>query len=188
MKATLGRARGRPGLTVLDLLISLALLSLILLALSGSLGMAVRLFTRSASLETPMESIAARRVLRAWLMAALPPSDDAAIFEGNARGMSFMTAARVEGPGAEPIRILVRLTEDAVLLEAFGDGAPDAFSTLQLVSNAQDVRLDYFNEATGAWQAAWLEETGLPALVRIRIGEGSAPPWPDFVVRPRLGP
>jgi type II secretory pathway pseudopilin PulG len=188
-----GNAYSRAGLSLLELLVSLALLALIGAGLAGSFGLGTQIWNRSASLSEHQLELALRTQLRRYMTQALPPTRLTPFrqpFTGGREGLSFITLAETPfAPKAAAMRMTLSVVGDQLLLRTeLLDDAGDNYSTWQdtLVSSVTDTRFDYWGREAGneGWQTEWNSDIDLPTLIRIRIGEGSEPPWPDFIVKP----
>ena len=179
----------RSGLSLLELLVSLALLALIGAGLAGAFGLGTQVWTRSQALGIHAQEIALRSQFRRFLSQALPPTRLTpfnAEFNGEANQLTFVTLAEtpsVQSAAATRMTLQVR-NSTLVLVTEFLDDEAGVISSLEdlLVAEAQEIRFDYFN-ADGEWVDAWSDPSTLPRLVRIRIAEGSIPAWPEFTVR-----
>jgi len=182
----------RSGLSLLELLVSLALLALIGAGLAGAFGLGTQLWGRTAALGQYSQEIALRAQLRRYVSQALPPTrltPFANPFYGNEDRFSFITlAATPFAPDAAAMRMGITLDgstlrlrtelldDDGVVAESWEDIlAEDAFG-LEIQYYAQD----------DTWLNEWSDNTRLPRLIRVRLNEGATPPWPEFTVRPRL--
>jgi general secretion pathway protein J len=74
-------------------------------------------------------------------------------------------------------------------LEAAGDDAVEAiFGRTPLLEDVEALTIEYYGRPAGErqddWHEEWLEQSGPPRLVRIRIqpATGSAP-WPDLLIQ-----
>jgi len=184
----------RSGLTLLELLISLAILAMIMAAIAGAMGLGLRMLDRSAGLSATADDIALRVRLRGLIEQALPPAQIAPFevaFKGTPTGFAFTTlSAKGMAPQAAALR--VRVTVGAVigyevnLLDDAGTETP--FVTATLATGAQNVDVEYYDASLspGQWLPDWPDDARLPALIRI-TGEDATPDWPEFTVAPLLG-
>lgn len=183
------------GLSLLELLVSLALMVLIGIGISGAFGLGIQLWDRTAVLGENAQEIALRGQLRRFLSQALPPERNTpfdAQFSTQEQGFSFVSLAETPfAPNAAAMRLTVSYDRNTLILrtELLNDDA-QPFESWEdnLAISAANVQFDYFDTAgeNPAWNSVWTDPDRLPKLVRIRVDEGSVPPWPEFVVRPRL--
>lgn len=187
------------GFTLLELLVGLALLSLIATLLAGALGLGIRAEARSEARIAAIEDLRATHLLlRRHIEAAQPMLfDDEArgriAFEGRANGMDFV-ALMVGRDGLEaPHMVRLALDEDAggalVLLRRPLNAGPLAFvygetsERAILAAGMGDLGFEYYDGRV--WRDSWGPAESLPALVRIAVAEGGRR-FPELVVAPRL--
>ncbi len=194
------RAR-RAGLSLFELLMSLALLAAISTALAASLGLSIRVNDRAQTLGTSETPVIARLHLRRYLRLAAPPVMIAPFdtgFSGTATDMHFTTLAPAGfAPDAAALRVHVAVDGSALFMhvDLIGDdGASFDRLTLPLGKEMHDLQLAYFNpgalpsDGTATWQSTWSNDApSLPTAVRITASQ-SMPDWPDFIARLTLGP
>ncbi|MBO9468009.1 hypothetical protein J7443_22450 [Tropicibacter sp. R15_0] len=187
----------RAGLSLFELLLSLALLAAISAAIASSLGLSLRVYDRSQELDNTSTPITARLHLRSYLhKAAVPflmlPFETG--FSGQPEGFRFTSLATSGlAPDAAGLRVAVRLDGETLVMQVdqFSDlGAVMRSETRILAETVTDLRFAYYNTAASppAWQNTWpTSDPNLPQAIRITAAPGSTPDWPDFVVRLRLG-
>lgn len=185
--------RTRAGLSLLELLVSLALLALIAAGLAGAFGVGTQVFDRAQLLNTHQDEIAARRQLRSALMQALPPNRITPFpnsFVGAPDRMEFVTLT--EAPFADGAALQFTVDWNGQSLSLSVNAITDegeVIATWQhpLADNVENVAFRYLNITgdTPVWDSAWTDQAGLPALVQI-TGEGGMPTWVEFTVAPRL--
>ena len=177
----------RAGLSVLELLLSLALLALIATALSSALSLALQLRERSDRLQVESAPLTARIRLRLLINDAMPPTQITPFpghFEGNSAGFSFTTLAVARSfPDAAALRVTVKVQGVGLVLqieEMDDDGGVIARHNYTLLDSSDGVVFDFYDlEAEPpAWTPEWRYPERLPRLVRITSGTQA---WPDFV-------
>ncbi|MGB3317051.1 MAG: prepilin-type N-terminal cleavage/methylation domain-containing protein [Albidovulum sp.] len=189
--------KGRSGLSLFEMLIALALLAFIAAGLSGSLGLSIRLLDRSRADPAVVESAALRARLRHWIANMAPQSLLTPFpnqFVGAGDHLTFTTMSDTPfAPDAAALVVTIAETEGTVTLSAasIDDGGTE-IQVYQgvLARDVGKVSISYFapDDDPPAWLSEWPDSGQLPALVRIEIGEGSVPDWPEFTAHPLLGP
>ncbi len=182
----------RSGLSLFELLIALALLAFIAVALASSFSLGSRLFVKSTRIAALSDEYALRSRLRSWLSSATPPSLLAGFalnFEGQSDRLTFVTLTPTPFvPDAAGLSVSVTSTGNTLTLTATAfddDGKELSQYTGLLADNAPNIRFSYYLSSgeTPGWQNEWTETARLPDLVRITVGEGSQPEWPEFTVK-----
>ena len=192
MKPARTRFTRQSGLSLFELLIALALLAFIAVALASSFSLGSRLFVKSTQIAALSDEYALRSRLRGWLTSATPPSLLAGFslnFEGQSDGLTFVTLTPTPfAPDAAGLSVSVKSTGNTLTLTAItfdDDGKELSQYTGLLAGNAPDIRFSYYLSTgeTPGWQNEWTKTARLPDLVRITMGEGSQPEWPEFTVK-----
>lgn len=176
------------GFSLLELLVALALLSVIGVGLAGAMQLGVNTYSRAQTLDGNAAEIASRAQLRRLLERATPPSlltPFAKEFEGTVTSLSFVTLAT---PGfahdASGLKVNI-LSENNILqyrFETFDDDGQTLESFLAPLANEVDkAAFGYFTQ--GTWQDTWNNQNNLPELVRIIVDGSSEPLWPEFTVK-----
>lgn len=196
MKQRHPRFTSQSGLSLFELLIALALLAFISAALASSFNLGSRLFVKSTEIAALSDELALRSRLRGWLSAATPPSlltGFALKFEGQSDGLTFVTLTPTPfAPDAAGLTIVVTTLDNTLSLTAIAfddDGMEISSYSGLLAENATQVKFSYYEveEQELGWQNSWANTASLPDLVRIEVGEGSKPDWPEFSVRLLMG-
>jgi general secretion pathway protein J len=187
-------ASGRPesGFTLIEVLVSLALLALLLALLAGGLRYARSTWDATARLDRLADADMAETFLRARLAEAMPLYEQRragtvrALFQGAGDSMSFVAPApngpagtglyrytleAAGGPGQGRHTLVVKLVPH---LPSIRDSAlerpPEQY---QLMRNIRSVSFRYFGrgELRGepAWHAVWPRTDAMPNLVEIAI-------------------
>lgn len=189
----------RPGMTLVETLVGLALLGLV-----SALGLStLRLVGRAgASASVDATSVAsAQDLLRLRLRAAAPVLAEGPggrpvmLFEGGPERVAFV--AELPPRFGVAGLALVELHREAGILAlrwrplrgaAEGEGAAGR----ALLEGVAALRLRYFGAPDGreepAWRRTWTEAAALPAAVAVEVEfvEGDGRRWPGLVVAPRL--
>ncbi len=184
--------RRNAGLTLMELLISLALMAFIALGITSSLGMALRVYDHSEELAPQSDPVVYRLHLRHWLANATPPSlltPFPARFEGSADRLQFITLAETPSfPQAAALRVELAVNEDKLAL-AFttltDDGSDIEVLEKVLVEGVTNARISYLGDdpTNMEWLTEWRSDTALPRAVKITVDPGSRPDWPDLITR-----
>ncbi|WP_084030948.1 prepilin-type N-terminal cleavage/methylation domain-containing protein [Bradyrhizobium paxllaeri] len=180
------RRKGEQGLTLIELLLSLAILAILTGFLAGGLSMARRAFGADRAGEIGSETSAAIQTVAALVGSALPVRfdgagpKDAIGFDGRGEVISFVGLSEGRSLRGGPHRIMLRrsgsdIVADFVALNgARSKESPEPSPTRVVVlSGVRDIRLGYFGttdpKVKPAWRADWLRAERLPDLVSIRI-------------------
>jgi general secretion pathway protein J len=188
------------GFTLIEALVSLAVLALLSLTLIGGLAAPRAVWSRQdAGLDRTEAVETAQGVLRERLQRAVPitmydrrpPGPD---FDGLA-GQTLFIAPPPQAQAGDGLR-RYRLSLDAqsrLVLESRNRMALDqeAWPERQvLLTGVQAIDLAYFGPAqpdmTPRWRARWSQQETRPELVRIRVffPPGDARVWPELLVQP----
>ncbi|MEH2628602.1 general secretion pathway protein J [Bradyrhizobium sp. AZCC 1719] len=180
------RRRGEQGLTLIELLLSLAILAILTGFLAGGLSMARKAFGADRVSEIGSETSAAIQTVASLVGSALPARfdgegpKDAVGFDGRPQGLSFVGLSEGRSLRGGPHKIVLRqsggdLVVDFVLLKGtLSKENPEPSSTRVVVlSGVREIRLGYFGamdtKAKPAWRTEWGRAERLPDLVSIRI-------------------
>jgi general secretion pathway protein J len=201
----LRRERER-GYTLIELLVSLAVMAMTAMLLVAGLGTGRNLWQRAEAQAVAGESIeAATRLLRDRIEAsvaesrfdATPPYVD---IRGDEREFSFYAPAAQASPMAGLMRYRLRLTPGGTVTLFAVDAqsarvdphAPSlvGWTATPLIGGVRALDLNYFGagppDNVRRWRTAWLERPNPPELVRVRIEFAAGDPrrWPDLIIRP----
>jgi len=180
------RRRGEQGLTLIELLLSLAILAILTGFLAGGLSMGRRAFGADRASEIGSETSAAIQTVAALVGSALPVRfdgagpKDALGFDGRQEILSFVGLSEGRSLRGGPHKIVLRRSGGDIVVEfvalngALSKENPEPSSTRVVVlSGVREVRLGYFGtvdaKAKPAWRADWVRAERLPDLVSIRI-------------------
>lgn len=192
--------RAQAGFTLLELLVSMALLGLLGMLLGGAFHMATsHVGRRQEALDRAAELVATEAFLRERLAAAIPAvpqgwAEDAVLFDGEPDGLSFVAPAPESVPaGGFLVYTIVQADDGLVLRWRPYDGTvPEGPGTdTLLLPGTRAARFAYHGPRDGedpAWHDRWQGQAALPTLVRLSLTDGDGRALPDLVVAPRVSP
>lgn len=202
-----GSVASDDGFTLVEMLVSLAILGMMAAMLLSGLRTVGGFLSRTSGQAESDDSIAsAQRVLRdriERLRAVVNPNSGTAIVDaaGDEGRFSFVGEPLVQSSPDSLWRYRVTATATGELLVYCANTLDDRYDfatretkgwqPLTLLKNVQTVRINYYGEhPTGAgsgWQVSWQQRPQPPALVRIRVSFRPGDPriWPDLIIRPR---
>ena len=199
------RRRAEQGLTLIELLLSLAILAILTGFLAGGLSMARQAFGADRASEIGSETSAAIQTVAALVGSALPARfdgagpKDALGFDGRGEAIAFVGLSEGRSLRGGPHKIVLRrsggdLVADFVPLTGARakENAEPAATRVVVLSGVRDIRIGYFGavdaKAKPAWRADWIRAERLPDLVSIRIEfEDTRRNEPAIVVALRQG-
>lgn len=182
----------KSGLSLLELLVSLALMALIGAGLAGAFGMGTQVWLRTAALDEHRQEIALRGQLRRYMSQVLPPTrltPFKEVFSGRSDSLSFITLAETPfAPEAAAMRMTLSRSEDelGLFVELLDDNSGSLRGWTDILARGVDqVSFEYWGSIDGSigWHEEWGIDNALPDLIRIRLNEGTTPDWPEFTVR-----
>ena len=176
------RHESEHGLTLIELLVSLAILTILTSFIVGGLSTAIRAFDtdRRNSIETATN--AAGESLRGLIASAMPAINKqppgGLMFDGQREELRFVSLSegRTLHGGLQDVRI--RRRNDDLIVEVFGslrenDAHKSPVSSTTIVKGLRDVRFRYFGIAgargEAGWRDDWINAARLPALVEISV-------------------
>lgn len=188
------RRRGEQGLTLIELLLSLAILSILTGFLAGGLAMARQAFATDRASEIASETSAAIQTVAALVGSALPvrpdpypsgPKDPTSAkepsgFDGRSEAVAFVGLSEGRSLRGGPHKIVLRRSGSDLVADftpfdrvrAKDSPEPDA-TRVVVLSGVREIRIGYFGtldpKVKPAWRADWLRAERLPDLVSIRI-------------------
>ena len=199
------RRRSEQGLTLIELLLSLAILAILTGFLAGGLSMGRRAFAVDRASEIGSETSAAIQTVAALVGSALPVRfdgagpKDAIGFDGRGEAIAFVGLSEGRSLRGGPHRIVLRrsggdIVADFVALNGARtkENPEPAATRVVVLSGVRDIRIGYFGavdaKAKPAWRADWVRAERLPDLVSIRIEfEDARRNEPAIVVALRQG-
>lgn len=182
----------RSGMTLLEVLVSLALVAVIAVGIASSTNLGVQVLDRTDRLDQTNPQIALRTRLRHWLSTATPPSVLASFdtrLTGDATSMTFTTLSPTrfaEESAALQVNVFVAGNDLRLLLTSVDDaGMPIATYERVLAEDLANLSISYYTDDPEGygWRGTWDDPNKLPVLVRIVADEASTPEWPEFTVR-----
>jgi general secretion pathway protein J len=194
------------GFTLVELLVSLAVMAMTAMLLVTGLGTGRNLWQRAEAHAVAGESVeAAARLLRDRIEASVaesrfdasPPYVD---MRGDDHEFSFYAPAAQAAPTAGMQRYRLRLTPGGTVT-LFSTDAQSAridsqmpslvgWTATPLIGGVRALNLAYFGggppDNVRRWRTAWREQPAPPELVRVRIqfAPGDPRQWPDLIIRP----
>jgi general secretion pathway protein J len=200
--------RRSPGFTLIEMLVALALVSLMSIAMLQAYRFSQRSLARTTQLDADARDVAtAQRLLRRLIEQAYPfePAAGAAIVEtgrpmfGNGSFLELSAPSSAHLGGAGLYRYALSRDEYGALEVAWWldrNGAAAESKTREvLLEDVAGISIAYLElvelgdgQFEPQWRETWGDQNTLPALVRIRVtfSEGDRRRWPELVVSPRL--
>jgi general secretion pathway protein J len=180
------RRRGEQGLTLIELLLSLAILAVLTGFLAGGLSIGRRAFDADRVAEISSETDATIQVIASLIGSALPAPTSAnnpnagIAFDGRQQTLSFVGLSEGRSQQGGPHAINLRRSGGEFVVEVAGSAPGIANETsgpaparVVALSGVRDVRFSYFGSLKPAgppgWQSEWFRAERLPDLVSIRI-------------------
>lgn len=180
------RRTGEQGLTLIELLLSLAILAILTGFLAGGLSMARRAFDADRSSEIGSETNAAIQTISGLIGSALPVRVNdggqkvTIRFVGRQEALSFVGLSEGRSLRGGPQKIMLRrsggelIVDFTALTGIQSKDTPEPSPTrVVALSGVREIRLGYFGRpdpaAAPAWHADWVRAELLPDLVSIRI-------------------
>jgi general secretion pathway protein J len=186
-RARAGRQRGgERGLTLIELLLSLAILAVLIGFLAGGLSIGRRAFDADRVAEISSETDAAIQVVASLIGSALPARtstnspNTGILFDGRQRTLSFVGLSEGRSLQGGPHAINLRQSGGEFVVEVAGSAPGMASETsgqsptrVVALSGVREIRFSYFGSLKPAgppgWQTEWFRAERLPDLVSIRI-------------------
>lgn len=181
----------RAGVTLLETLIGLLVMSMVALLLSAAFGTNLRLLDRSQTSSALVDQALGRRDLRIWLEHALVspvPNDPRAVLSGTSESLRFLTVppGNLFWPGTAT-EVSLGPAASARGTGTAADGRTERAVVLMIAPERATITLSYWGRSTpdqpAEWHDSWLPTQGLPDLIRLTFqGEGPLPA--PMAVRP----
>lgn len=177
------RRPGEQGLTLIELLLSIALLAILTGFVAGGLQVARRGFEADRSGEAASETFGAIQTLSSLVGSAMPVRASAGsqaqgvVFDGRREGLSFVGLSEGHGLQGGLHKVVVRRVGSDLVAD-FSPwvpkaGLPTAPTSVSVLPGVRAIRLRYYGNPLPAGAPQWHEEWGhaerLPDLVSIRI-------------------
>jgi general secretion pathway protein J len=199
--------RSDAGFTLVEMLVSLALLSVLTTLLFGNVSVGLKVFqSGSAHADHAEHGMITQSLLRRMIRDAYPfflsdgQGHSHVDFEGARESIGFLGNAPnvIGGGGRHRFNLFVdrhRNKSDLVLTSTPELG--NHYSELALVKtlaigDVDWIQFSYFGAATAGqtaqWHDKWTQQNELPKLVRIRVAfrADDARSWPDLIIAPRI--
>lgn len=175
------------GLTLIELLVSLAILMILTSFIVGGLSTAIHAFDADKRNSLDAATNAARESLGSLIASAIPApnaqSTGQLLFDGHREELRFviLSEGRALRGGLQDIRI--RRRNDELIIEVFGsltasDTRNAPVSSTTIVKGLRDIRFRYFGAAgangDAAWRNDWIKPSQLPRLVEIGLNFSDA--------------
>ena len=174
----------RSGLTLLETLIALAIMSMLAAMLSSGLNFGILMLDRSENLSGQVAHAVDRATLRDWIEHTLPapmPTDNRQLFQGTATTLTFLA----DLAGSDP-RIpahapaLITFEPKTGTFTASGAGGPAERAELVIAAPGTRIQFEYWGRITSGqpplWHQDWPASAGVPVLIRITFADGALPP------------
>ncbi|WP_256568246.1 prepilin-type N-terminal cleavage/methylation domain-containing protein [Bradyrhizobium sp. CCGUVB14] len=174
------RRNSERGLTLIELLVSLAILMILTSFIVGGLSTAIRAFGADRRNSVEVATNAAGESLRSLIASAIPAANalqaGSLLFDGQREELRFVALSEGRALRGGPQEIRIRRRDDELIIEVFGslresDARKSPVSSTTIVMGLRDIRFRYFG-VTGAkgeavWRDDWIKAGRLPALVEI---------------------
>jgi prepilin-type N-terminal cleavage/methylation domain-containing protein len=189
------------GFTIIELLVSLVILSMLTLMIITGLGSGRRVWERmdqnALALETVegAQTLLRDRIERTYGATRYDTAAPYADFRGLSNRLNFLAPPpEVARPQALRRYDLSLGAAGDLILSSWSDVAADpdhpAITSVVVLRGVQAMDIAYFGVAppdnTPRWRPAWIEQPAPPRLVRVRLAfaSGDHREWPDMIVKP----
>jgi general secretion pathway protein J len=198
------------GFTLIEMLVALALVSLMSVAMIEAYRFSQRTLAQTTRVDAAVHDVAgAQRLLRRVIEQAYPYEIAAGEAHGAVYGLSGKNAAfEVSAPapaqagGLGFYRYRVSLNAKGALevqwgIDRNGTAAPQGTQpqSEEILPRIESLRVEYLEliersngQIEPQWHETWVDKAAPPALVRIRVKfpEGDRRLWPELIVAPRI--
>ena len=184
------------GLSYIEMLVSLALLSLLTVLVSGVFDFGRRAWEQSDGLDQVTEAALLRSELRTWLEWAdfLPTQSSLLDVVGDAGG--FRYAGGVDHPQfplLDQLEIVIDIRGDEIFARYHASSSLQDVMPVSnngtLATDLADIEIQYFGRrAQGeppTWGENWDLSLGPPRLIAVEAMRRTGTPWPPLVIYPR---
>jgi general secretion pathway protein J len=193
-------SRNEAGFTLLELLVAMAVLSLLSLVMMGGLKFGARVWERAQGTSDESDAVTtAEAFIRHQLVAAYPqwhdtgPDKPHILFAGDQHGVTFL-APRPEqfGTGTDLQFALLRSSAGDLDVTWQPQEAGALPTHTVLLRNISAVEFSYYGPPPGGnvpkWFDSWSNRARLPDLIRIRVAfqPKDRRVWPELVVHPDI--
>lgn len=202
MKALSAQIQCDDGITLLELLVSIAILSLLVVPISGSIDIGLRVWAKShETAETQERVFLAKSRLDRWIESAYPFDSSRKTFQGEtllvgtAQSVEFTSSIHPDPQVDALYRVKLALNNGSLIMETMPDfGAKTGsriWQTKELLSQVSKLSFSYMSGTDASGNPIWISQWGdsieasyLPAAIKI-IMEFENPDlvWPDQIVR-----
>ena len=199
-------ANGEAGFTLVEVLVALALFSLLTTLLFSNVRLGLRAWqTGSVRNELLVRTAASQDLLRRLIGNAYPMlvgaagTDPLVDFEGTKDAVSFLSDAPVVTGGAGRFHFKLFPEQRQDQTDLVVSSAPelanpqDTSMTTKslLLADVEHVEFAYSvssEKGETTWSSTWGKRSHLPALVRVRVAfrSGDTRLWPDLLIAPRI--
>jgi general secretion pathway protein J len=192
------------GFTLVELLVALALFSLLCTLLFGNVRFGMRAWQYGAvHAEQVDHTMVVQGVLRRLIEEAYPlflsgdPTHPHVDFNGKQTSLDFLSSAPTAAGAGPRYRFLVATDKVAGKTDLIMMSRPELASAADstrtiLLADIERIELSYFgttlSDSTAQWRDEWLQQAAAPQLVRIRTWFPAHDDrrWPEFLVTPRI--
>lgn len=177
----------RSGFTVLEQLVSLALLSVLAIGLTGALQFGVRLHSRAKTITENGDILTGRGQFRRLLERASTSASldhESIEFVGDEHSVSFVTRNRLDfATGIGPMHVYTSVKGEDLqfTIESIGmDTETQSKHSTILSKDSGEPRFRYFDGKI--WLNEWKDREDLPRLVSMKFEDSETNRQPDFFV------
>jgi general secretion pathway protein J len=180
------RRLGEQGLTMIELLLSLAILVVLAGFLTGGLSLGRRAFDADRANGIGSETDAAIQVISTLISSALPvrantgDKDASIVFDGHQETLLFVGLSEGRSLRGGPHKISVRRNGGDLVVDVIASAKAtknDALGAsppgIVVLSGVREIRFKYFGRASPSavpgWRADWFRSEHLPELVSVQI-------------------